>query len=177
MRLRSAIRWPAVGLVLAIASVPAASYSDPLPDLVVKSASAMLGSGCDVSDPIVTIIAEIANVGDGPSPARTATDTVTATDKGFTWSGGAGLPDIAPGASVTVMIPFVAPSLDGLIGPHAFTVWVNRNRKIVESDYTNDQSKPIHIGIPSTTCSATPTPAPTATPVATPSPSPTPVGP
>jgi hypothetical protein len=157
--------------VLALAAplfAPTPSVSDPMPDLIVKSASAILGSGCDVSDPIVIVIAEIANAGDGPSPARSATDTVVATDKGFNWSAGSGLPDIAPGASVTVTIPFVAPSLEGLVGPHTFTVWVNRNRKIAESDYTNDQSKPIKIGIPSKMCASTPTPSASQAPLASP---------
>lgn len=144
---------PALTAALFLAfAAPFASAADPLPDLVVKSASAQLGKVCDSSGPVISIIAEIANVGDASSHGRVDAGAVIVVDKYAPWTGGVGLPDIQPGASVTVTIPLIAYDPANVAGLHRFTVWVNRDKKIVESDYKNNQGAPFNVTVPGKLC-------------------------
>jgi len=136
----------------ALGTLQAPAQADPLPDLVVKSENVELGAACDYSAPVVTITAVIENAGDAPSGARADDGAVVAVDKNHSWTAGAPLPDLAPGASVTVTISFMADDPSSLVGPHLFRVIVNRDKKIPESTYTNDASPPLSLSIPAALC-------------------------
>jgi len=140
--------------VSALGGAAPPSAADPLPDLVIASESADLGTACDYSSPVVVITVVVANSGDGPSMARSDNGAVVAVDKNHSWTAGAPLPDIAPGASVTVTISFFADDPRALVGPHTFRVTVNRDKKIPESNYTNNSSVPMSLSIPASLCKA-----------------------
>lgn len=106
------------------------------PDLNFASAQVVLGKICAPGEPVLTIVAVVANTGTAANAVLPSGGVSARARDGSGWGGEAGLPSLAPGQSTEVVIPiyYYEPDPQAMLGTRSFELVVNPDGAIPESD-------------------------------------------